>query len=337
MATARATGRLLLTGGTGFIGSRLALEAKARGRDVVVTGQVNSEPERRRLAELEAAGIHVELGQLQQPELARRLVEGCDTVIHLAAAQHESNVPDEYFERVNVGATEVLLRASRDACVRRFVYGSTIGVYGEAVQGTLDESSQPAPDNVYGRTKLAAEKLVRQSNGAMETCVVRISETYGPGDFRLLKLFRAIDRGAFIMIGAGSNRRQLIHVNDLVRGLLLAADHPAARNETFVLAGGEVITTRDMVQCIAQALHRPPPRWHAPMWPFNAAAIVLESTLKPLGLQSPLHRRRLDFFRKSFVFSTVKAQSVLGFAPSRQFAGGASETAAWYRERGYLS
>ena len=83
--------------------------------------------------------------------------------------------------------------------------------------------------------------------------------------------------------------------------------------------------------------HRPPPRWHAPMWPFNAAAIVLESTLKPLGLQSPLHRRRLDFFRKSFVFSTVKAQSVLGFAPSRQFAGGASETAAWYRERGYLS
>jgi dihydroflavonol-4-reductase len=337
MPATTATGRLLLTGGTGFIGSRLALQAKAQGRDVLVTGQVNTEAERRRLAELEAAGIGVELGQLQEPALAQRLVKACDTVIHLAAAQHESNVPDDYFERVNVGATGVLLQASREAGVHRFVYGSTIGVYGEAFHETLDESSKPAPDNVYGRTKLAAEALVRQANGPMETCVVRISETYGPGDFRLLKLFRAIDRGAFIMIGTGANRRQLIHVNDLVRGLLLAAEHPAARNETFVLAGGEVITTRDMVQCIATALHRPLPRWHAPMWPFNAAAIVLESTLKPLGLQSPLHRRRLDFFRKSFVFSTVKAKSVLGFAPSTGFAGGASETAEWYREHGYLS
>ena len=158
-----------------------------------------------------------------------QVVAGRDTIIHLAAAQHESGVPDSYFETVNVAGTRNLLAASRDAGVRRFVYGSTIGVYGSAASGTLDESSPPNPDNVYGRTKLAAERVVREQGTDFETCIVRISETYGPGDFRLLKLFRAIDRGKFLMIGSGENRRQAMHVDDLVRALLIAAVHPMRR------------------------------------------------------------------------------------------------------------
>ena len=78
-----------------------------------------------------------------------------------------------------------------------------------------------------------------------ETCIVRIAETYGPGDQRLLKLFRAIERGHFFMIGTGNNRRQCIHVDDLVRGLLLSAlNTRAAADETFVLAGREIMTTQ---------------------------------------------------------------------------------------------
>ena len=93
---------------------------------------------------------------------------------------------------------------------------------------------------------------------------MRISETYGPGDFRLLKLFRALDRGRFLIIGSGQNRRQAIHVRDLVQGLLLAATHPAAVGETFVLAGQETMTTREMVEHVARALGRTAPRWHVP-------------------------------------------------------------------------
>jgi nucleoside-diphosphate-sugar epimerase len=70
------------------------------------------------------------------------------------------------------------------------------------------------------------------------------------------------------------------------------------------------------------------------MWPFMAAAILFERTLTPLGIQPPLHRRRLDFFKKSFVFSSNKAERVLGFTPTVTFAQGAAETAAWYRDRG---
>jgi len=91
--------------------------------------------------------------------------------------------------------------------------------------------------NVYGRSKLRAEEAVNSYRDKLETSIVRISETYGPGDFRLLKLFRAVNRGRFFIIGSGLNRRQVIHVQDLARGLMLAATEPAAVGETFVMAG----------------------------------------------------------------------------------------------------
>jgi len=328
--------KLLITGGTGFIGSRLALKARRDGRAVVVAGQVNTDAERARLKELEAAGVEVEEGPLQDGAYARRISAGCDLVIHLAAAQHEANVPDTYFEAVNVEATRALLEASVAAGARRFVYGSTIGVYGEASAGVLSEESPPRPVNIYGRTKLAAERVVTSYATKLPTSIVRISETYGPGDFRLLKLFRAIDRGRFFMIGPGLNRRQVIHVDDLISILLRAGEHPAAVGEIFVAAGAEIMTTREMVDRIAAALRRAPPRARAPLWPFLMLAVAMEATLKPLGIQPPLHRRRLDFFRKSFVFDTTKVRDVLGYTPVVAFADGAAETAAWYRAMGYL-
>ncbi len=329
--------KILITGGTGFIGSRLALEARGRGHEIVVAGQLNSDPERTRAEELQNAGIRVDQGPLQDPAYAQRVVDGCDTVIHLAAAQHEANVPDEYFFDVNVNGTQTLLDASKSAGVRRFVYGSSIGVYGDASGQILDENTPPRPVNVYGRSKLRAEEVVRSYAQALQISIVRISETYGPGDFRLLKLFRALNRGRFFIIGSGLNRRQVIHVRDLARGLLLAATSPAAVGETFVMAGAQIMTTREMVREVAGALDRAPPSLRVPMWPFLAAAICFERTLSPLGIQPPLHRRRLDFFRKSFVFSTVKAQQLLGFTPALSFADGARETAAWYRDQGYLT
>ncbi len=329
--------RLLITGATGFIGSRLALHARRAGIDVLATGRADIEIEQERLAELRAAEVPVEIGTLHDVGLMRRLVRDRTVVIHLAAAQHESNMPAAYFRSVNVDLVQQLLHECRAAAIRRFVYGSTIGVYGNAGEQQLDEQSDVRPENPYQATKLAAEALVRACEYDFDTSVVRIAETYGPGDWRLLKLFRAIERGQFFMIGSGKNRRQCIHINDLVRGLLLAAEHPAAVGETFVMAGREVMTTNEMVERIATALDRKPPRAQLPLWPFVVAASVLETTLQPLRIQPPLHRRRLDFFRRSFVFSTVKAQRLLGFAPEIDFQSGAADTARWYRSRGLLA
>jgi dihydroflavonol-4-reductase len=328
--------KLLVTGATGFIGSRLALHAHSTGIDVLATGRAETRTEIDRLSELRAAGVPVEPAMLQDTSLIRRLLRGRDTVIHLAAAQHEAEMPEAYFRSINVDAVRSLLEACNTNGLRRFVYGSTIGVYGEAGDQPLDEDSPVRPENAYTRTKLEAEALVRNHAADFETCIVRIAETYGPGDQRLLKLFRSIARGHFFMIGAGNNRRQCIHVDDLIRGLLAAAHHQAARGQTFVFAGSEIMTTNEMVDRIARALHRSPPRLQLPMWPFVAAAGVMETALPPLHIQPPLHSRRLDFFRKSFVFSTSRAQRLLDFRPSIDFRSGAHDTAQWYRERGLL-
>jgi nucleoside-diphosphate-sugar epimerase len=322
--------RVLITGGTGFIGSRLALRCLVEGHLVRVLGQENTpaEVENRRL--VEEQGAEVVLGSVTDPEVVRGAVEDVATIFHLAAAQHEVDLPDEHFWAVNVRGTEDLLAAAAEAGVGRFVHGSTIGVYGEA-EGTLDESSICRPDNIYGRTKLAGEERALSAKERMGVVVVRIPEVYGPGDRRLLKLFRSIDRGAFIIIGSGENLHHPIFVDDLVDGLLAAARSPEAPGRVFLLAGPDAVTTREMVEAVASAVGKPPPRRRAPLAPVAALAVALETALRPLGIKPPLHRRRLDFFRKSFRLSAAHAGERLGFRPAVGFAEGARRTAEWYR------
>jgi len=328
--------KVVITGATGFIGSRLAEICRERGNEVLALGQANNEAEAERQRRLERLGVAVDTLDLAGGTALDTQVAGADVVIHLAAAQHEMNVPDSHFWNVNVEGTRRLLEAGIEAGVSRFVHGSTIGVYGDATAAEIDETTATAPDNIYGVTKLAGEKLVLEHADRLPVSVVRISETYGPGDRRLLKLFRAIAAGKFMLIGSCRNIHQPIHVDDLAAVLLLAAEHPAAVGELFVAPGEEKLTTQRMCEQIAAAVDTPLRSLRAPMLPFLVAAVVLEKTLRPLGIQPPLHTRRLDFFRKSFSFSTAKLHRVLDFRPALTFAEGARGTAEWYRAEGLL-
>lgn len=327
--------RVLITGGTGFIGSRLALRCADRDDEVIVLAQENTEAEASNRAKLEAAGVELRLGSVTDPEAVRHALEGVDVVFHLAATQHEMNVPDEKFHAVNVEGTRNVLAAAAEAGVQRVVHGSTIGVYGKP-HGVLNEDSPVEPDNIYGVTKLEGERLALGRSGAPAVVAVRIPEVYGPGDRRLLKLFKAIDKGAFFMIGPGRNLHHVIYVDDLVDGLLAAASSPATPGELFLLAGPGAVSTDRMVLAVADAVGKPGPRFRAPLWPFVMLATAMELTLRPLGIQPPLHRRRLDFFRKSFELSSAKAERGFGFSPSVTFEEGARRTAEWYREEGLL-
>ena len=329
--------RLLVTGATGFIGSRLVAMARDAAFEVVATGAINSPVERDRCAALARAGIEVTIGSLVADDLAARVTPRCDAVIHLAAAQHEAHLDDEHFRRVNVDGTRLLLQAAAASGVRRFVYGSTIGIYGGTTStASLDETSPPNPGNVYTRTKLQAEDLVRGSAGLLEPTIMRIAETYGPGDLRLLKLYRAIKRGRFLMIGSGRNHHALVHCDDVARGLLLGVTTPQAAGETFVLAAGDDLTTRAMVDAVAAAVGRTVPRLALPFWPFLLAAHAGDGLLQPLGLNSPLHRRSLDFFDKSFAFSIEKATRLMGYIPKLRFVESAQATARWYESQGLI-
>jgi nucleoside-diphosphate-sugar epimerase len=328
--------RVLITGGTGFIGSRLALHCLSVGHEVVVLGQTNTPVEAANRKVLTVAGARVLLGSVTDAGTVQEAVHDADVVYHMAAAQHEAHAPDRHFRDVNVGGTRNVLAASVSAGVGRFVLGSTIGVYGAPRGAHIHERSPLAPDNIYGRTKLEAEQIARSMRDQLRLVVVRISETYGPGDHRLLKLFKALKRGPFVLIGPGTNMHHPIFIDDLVEGLLLAATSQAAVGQTFVLAGKDALTTREMVATIAAQLGVTPLRVRLPLQPLLALAVVMEATLRPLGLRPPLHRRRIDFFRKSFLFFQNGGDELLGFVPKYSFAQGVEETATWYTAQGLL-
>jgi nucleoside-diphosphate-sugar epimerase len=327
---------VLITGGTGFIGSRLASCCLERGDRVRVLGQKNTSAEASNADRISRQGAQVALGSVvDNPDLPG-LFRDVDVVFHLAATQHEMNVPDQRFRDVNVTGTKNVLDAAVAAGVRRFVHGSTIGVYG--VPSTrLDEDTPCVPDNIYGETKLEGERVALSYRDRIAVVVVRIPEIYGPGDRRLIKLFRPISRGKFIVIGRGDNLHHLLYVDDLVDGLLQVAEHDGACNQLFLFAGKEPVTTNQMVRTIAEQLGVRPPRLRAPLLPFLLLATLMEVGLRPLGIQPPLHRRRLDFFRKSFVLSADRARRAFGFEPRTGFAEGARRTAEYYRENGFLS
>lgn len=327
--------KVVITGGTGFIGSRLALKCLEKGYSVKVLGQENTtaESENRRL--IEEKGAEVVLASVADKESVLESVKGIDVVFHLAAAQHEMNISDQRFWDVNVGGTKNMLEASVNARVKRFVHGSTIGVYG-SMEGTIDEQTACSPDNSYGITKLEGERLVLSFKEILPVVVIRIPETYGPGDRRLLKLFRAINKNMFFMIGDGENIHHLIYIDDLIEGLLLASTNEEAIGKIFVLPGKEPVRTSDMVATVAEQLGAGVPKFRVPLYPFLVLATITEKVLRPLGVQPPIHRRRMDFFRKSFSFSQEKALNVLGFVPKVGFRQGVLETAKWYKKMGYL-
>ena len=329
--------KVLITGGTGFIGSRLAQRCLEKGYEVSILGREDAnDAEIQNRTFLENLGIKVVLGSVTDRERMFELTAGMNIVFHLAAAQHEMNVPDELFRSVNVEGTRNMLDASIAAGVERFMHGSSIGVYDRSVTSIVDESTPLKPDNIYGVTKAEGEEVVRACEDQIPCTIIRISETYGPGDRRLLKLFSGIKKGVFFVIGSGENIHQLIYVDDLVDGFLLAAKEPAAIGETFILAGSERLTTNDMVRATAEAVGAQQKKWRAPLWPFMFIATILEVTLRPLGIQPPLHRRRMDFFTKSFQISTEKAENVLGFKAPTSFAQGTKQTAEWYRSKNEL-
>ena len=323
--------KILITGGTGFIGSRLALKCLHEGHSVRTLALQRNGPEEANAREIAAAGGDVIEGSVTDAQTVEHACRDIDLVYHLAAAQHETNVPPRHYHDVNVTGTRNVLQAALNNGVRRVVHASTIGVYGNSPRAPVDDAAPLEPDNVYGVTKLEGERIAHEYAAQLPVVVVRVSETYGPGDRRLLKLFKALKRRRFVHIGSERNVHHPIYIDDLIAALQCAAVHPEAAGATFVLAGPRPLTTQDMIDAICRVVGAKPPRLRVPLGPLQVTASVMEKVLPPLRIQPPLHRRRLDFFIKNFQFDGHAARAILGYLPTTDFCEGVRRTAEWYQ------
>lgn len=328
--------KVLITGATGFIGNRLARDCISADFEVIALGLTQTSMEQRTAEELSALGVDVRLCSVLDKAAVRSACEGVDAVVHLAAAQHETKVGFEYFRAVNVDGTRNLLEACRETGAGRFVYASTIGVYGSADGTPLTENSPLNPRNHYTRSKVMAEQVVQEFAGNLNTTIVRISETYGPGDLRLLKLFKGVANGWFPVIGPCENKHQPILVDELSGCLLEIVSRDDLAGEIFILAGPNPVSTGEMIISVENALHKHNNGPHIPMLPMLGTAVVLEKLLPVIGLSPPLTRRRLDFFRTNFWFDVTKVASTLRQPPAIEFDTGAELTSDWYRTQGML-
>jgi dihydroflavonol-4-reductase len=325
--------RVALTGASGYTGGRL-LEALCRRGDEVralVRPASVSEP-------LKTSGATLVEGDLSDPGALARLVEGADAVVHVAAVYRTAGHPDSYYRDVNVGGTARLLEAALAGGVRRFVHTSTVGVHGHVENPPADETAPIAPGDIYQATKAEAEALAldfHRSRG-LGVAVVRPGAIYGPGETRLLKLFRAIARGRYAIVGGGRSFYHPVYVDDLLQGFLLALERDEAVGESFLICGPEYVTQRELAALVARHTGGKVLPLRIPARPVQWAGDLVEAVCVPLGIDPPLHRRRVDFWTKSRAFSIEKARRVLGYDPKVSLEEGIARTAAWYRENGWL-
>ena len=331
--------KLLVTGGTGFIGSHLAEEGRRRGAQVVVLGLADR-PEERANAELLARqGVAIMPGSITDAELCERAMRGVTHVFHLAVAMREGGKRDDCFEAVNLEGTRRLLEAAGAGRVERFVYCGTIGIYGHRAPGVTTEASPLHPGNIYERTKVAAEGLVRElaPSLGLPFTILRPADVYGPRDQRLLKLFRGVNAGRFPLFGDGSGRRHMVYVDDVVSAFFAACEHPAAAGEGMIVAGPRPCTLRELIEEVQRATGSRRFGRRLPLAPMLAAAAVVEDVCQALKVDPPIYRRRMDFFTSDSAFDTSRARRVLGWTPQVELDEGVRRTFQDYRQSGALN
>jgi nucleoside-diphosphate-sugar epimerase len=320
---------VLVTGATGFTGGHLTRFLARKGyhvRALVRPGKDTSA--------LTSAGIEIAPGDLTDRPSLDVAMSGVDTVYHIAALYREEGVSKQRFWDVNVTGTGNLIEASGRAKVKRFVHCSTVGVQGEIKHPPADEQAPYSPGDHYQQSKMEGELLALEYfKKGHPVAVFRPVGIYGPGDTRFLKLFRNVRKP---MIGSGKALYHLTFIDDLVEGILKVGTTPGIEGEIFTLAGPRYTTLNELYDVIAGVLGVKRSKISIPVWPVWTAGALCEAVCRPLRVEPPIFRRRVDFFVKDRAFDITKARTRLGYDPKVDLKDGICRTAEWYREQGLL-
>jgi UDP-glucose 4-epimerase len=312
----------LVTGATGAIGPTLIRRLLEQGWSVraLARGAGDQVP----------AGAQLVKGDITHPGAAKAAMEGAGFVFHLAAKLHINNPSPELtaeYHKVNVTGTRNLIAAARDCGVRRFIFFSTINVYGSTRAGTFaDESSTPKLESIYTRTKYEAEQIVLKCG--IPSVVLRLGAVYGRGmKGNYLRLMESLKRNRFVYVGGGANRRTLVYLNDVCSAAVLAALHPMAEGKIFNVTDGQVHPLREIVTAICGTLGKRPPRVSFPVWPVRITAAVMEKACQLCGKSAFVTPAMIDKVTEDVAVRGEKIQIELGYRPQFDLSSGWSDIA----------
>lgn len=304
-----------ITGGAGFIGSHLVEEVLRRGHSVRVVDNLSTG----RRENLPAAGaVEVVVGDVSDPAVARRAAAGATVVLHQAAIPSVPRSVEDpaASHRANVEGTLQILLAARDAGVSRLVFAGSSSVYGNAAALAKREDMRPHPLSPYALQKLVGEEYCRLFTElyGLETVVTRYFNVFGPRQSPgspysgVISLFiDAMLAGRSPRIyGDGEQTRDFTYVDDVVQGVLLAAERPGVAGRVLNVAAGGRVSLLDVI---------------------SALQTILQTTVDPI-----LGPPRAGDVRHSTA-DISEAKRLLGFEPKTTFADGLRQTVTWFREQ----
>lgn len=238
-------------------------------------------------------------------------------MFHLAGLAHRTRPrPATAYEWVNVEGTRVTTESAAATGVSRFVFFSSIAVYGATGVEGADEATTPAPGTPYARSKLRAEEEVRSvAGGAFEACVLRLAAVYGPhvkGNYA--RLARALASRRFLPLGPGNNRRTLVHEADVAEAALLAARSPQAAGRVYNVSDGQTPRLRDIIEAMCRALGRRPPRLRVPLGLARTLAGIGDIGLSLIA-DGPRLSPMIEKYTEDVAVRAERIVNDLGFRP----------------------
>jgi nucleoside-diphosphate-sugar epimerase len=325
--------KTLVTGGTGFIGSHLIERLRERGDEVVCVAK-----DALNVANLEQLRVKVVLADLNNGIGWESLLSGVDYVYHLAGVTRCQS-SKEYYEG-NFLATKRFL----DICcslrvgLKRFVHVSSLAAVGPSLDGqALGEDAPYHPVSHYGKSKMLGEIQVLKARPKLPITVIRPSIVYGPRERDMYDYIRMVKGGVQLLIGFNEKLLSLIHSDDLVDGIIRAAETPRAEGEIYFLGSEAPYTTQELGCVIANVIHRHPIRVHCPHTLVYAVGAIADAVGK-IGRKQVFFnvQKAKESVQSAWVCSVEKAMTQIGFRQRLSLEEGMRITYDWYCKNGWL-
>lgn len=304
--------RVLVTGGSGFIGSYLVSAMRAQGMSVRATY---------RRYRPDTPGVEwLPVAELSQPAQWPALLAQIDSVVHLAALVHPGGAASRRwpeFERVNVAGTRVLTHACRAAGVRRVVLMSSISIYGRGTQ-RVDERAPLAPQDDYGRSKLLAERALEEelADATTDWCILRPPLVYGPdAPGNMPRLQRLVASGLPLPFGALRNQRSLMYVENLIDALLTVLRFPGQIRSAYVLSDGSDFATPELLKVLAAGCGRSPHLWRVPVSWLGSLGRLGDLAARTLRIYAVPDSRTIDSLVGTLCVDSTRFRERFGWRP----------------------
>lgn len=319
---------VLVTGATGFVGSHLVERLVGLGHRVRCLVRRTSS-----LAYLPSEGVELAYGEVAENVGLQEAVEGVSLVFHVAGVTKTRSAAGYY--RGNAQGTANLLRALEESGQGgvRFVHVSSLAAVGPSLDGRpLAEDAPAHPVSHYGKSKWEAEEAVRRSPLSANAVIVRPPVVYGPRDTDVLKVFQAASRGWLFRIGSQEAFVSVVHVSDLVAGLLAAAERAPGQARPYFVANEEPVSWTEFASVAAEVMARQIRTVSVPRPMAWAAGVVAEIGAKFRGKPSILSRDKIrEAQYRYWTCQTSRAHHELRFRAEKPLRQGIAETLEWYR------